>query len=108
MGRLAATVRCRCVFDQPDSYPHPLLHAHGVTVEAAPSAEPPIEEVLDALVRTEARLAALETERDDLRARVLARLAALPGGRLALGGATWAVESVEGIPVLHRTHAVGE
>ena len=107
LGRLAGGSSCRCAFDVPDSYPNPMLHAHGVAAALAPAAEPPLEELLDALVRTEARMAQLERERDELRGRVLARVAALPGGRAVVDGATWSVESVEGIPVLHRRRVAG-
>ncbi len=108
LGRLVAGAACRCAFEVPDSYPHPLLHAQGVSLQAPPAAAPPVEDLIDALLRTEARLAALEGERDELRGRVLARVAALPGGRLVLGDATWRADAVEGIPVLQRELAVGE
>jgi anti-sigma factor RsiW len=105
LAEVAGAVECRCAFDAPEGYPQPLLHIAGVDAEAPRAAQPPIEELLDAVTRCEARLATLQRELSDLRTQAVARLSALPGGTFRVGAETWRVESAEGIPALVRAGA---
>ncbi len=93
-------VPCQCQFKGNHGYAHPLLHM-GVARPADPEAAGrSLEELLDALGRTEARLSRLQKERDQLRRVAADRLSLLPGGRFeAIDGAWW-VEDEEGIPVV--------
>ncbi|MFH1464722.1 MAG: CRISPR-associated primase-polymerase type A1 [Pseudomonadota bacterium] len=102
LSGVVQAVDCRCTFDAPESYPQPLLHLAGQPAEAPRAAEPPLEELLDALLRTEARIGALEAELRGQRAEAVARLSRLPGGRFTVGETTWRVEAAEGIPALVR------
>jgi hypothetical protein len=84
-----------------------------VPAEAPRAADPPLEELFDAVARTEARIAALDAELQTLRKEAIARLARLPGGRFRVGESTWRLEAGEGIPALvregggARTHGAG-
>jgi hypothetical protein len=100
-------VPCDCRFAVPGAYDTPTLHAEGVAAAPLTPAAPPIEHQLRALGSVEARLAALQSERDALRRHVVDRLAALPAAGFVVDGERWWVQDDEGMPVLRRAPAGG-
>jgi hypothetical protein len=105
LAAVADRVGCDCPFDAPGTYPHPLLHAQGLSAQpAAPS--PDLDELLERLGRLDARAQAIASELGALRESAAASLRAAPGGRHRTEAGEWWVEDVEGIPIVRFTLGV--
>lgn len=100
---IAGRIRCECAFDEPHSYPNPLLHARhiaGTGREEKTRVPRNLESLLAAMNRLEERRRRCEEELQGVRAQVARRLSDLPGGQYRTDEGTWILEDEEGMPAV--------
>ena len=111
IGHITATVPCNCVFPTTsETYPHPLLHLHGLSAdELAPLPPlPPPEAQVRRLLILRHRIHELQAEAQALADELIAQLRASPALRWELPEGVLALEAKDGIPELVWIPAAGE